>query len=193
MNFEFKKEIIYPEDPIYNDLLTDNFKNYYKVKYEICKEHKPKRIAEIGVRAGYSAWSFLQACPKAGYFGFDANNGQHGGEGGEDGSFTLWADTILSPYACTIELVDTQSVDDLGINNIDFFHVDGDHSVEGVIHDLDLAYKAVKVGGLILVDDITFINDVRNGVARWMAENREKIRNEFRSSMRGEMLIYKER
>ena len=193
MEFEFKKEIIYPQDPIYKDLLTDKFKNYYKTKYEICKEHKPKRIAEIGVRAGYSAWSFLQACPKAEYFGYDANNGQHGGEGGEDGSFALWADTILTSYKYSLEFVDTQGIEVLEISDIDFFHVDGDHSVEGVMHDLDLAYGAIKVGGVILVDDITFINDVRNGAARWMAENREKIRNEFRPSMRGEMLIYKEK
>ena len=40
---------------------------YYDIKQDICRRVAPKTIAEIGVRAGYSAWAFLQAAPDAHY------------------------------------------------------------------------------------------------------------------------------
>lgn len=191
--FIFDKKIICPTDPTATAERIEQYKNYYKIKYELCKGQNPKRIAEIGVRAGYSAWSFLQACPSSKYIGFDANNGMHGGKGGEDGSFFQWTKKILSEYDYELIELDTQTVNDLRISNIDFFHVDGDHTTKGVIHDLSLAYEAINEKGLILVDDITYLKEVNLGVTEWLRIMDRKVIIKFIPSLRGEMLIRKGR
>ena len=189
--FNFDAKIICPEDPTATKERVEQYKEYYKIKYELCKNQSPKIIAEIGVRSGYSAWSFLQACPEAKYIGFDANNGTHGGKGGEDGKFAKWAAKILKDYDIDLIEIDTQKTNDLNINNIDFFHVDGDHSVVGVQHDLDLAFKALSDTGLIVIDDITYLPEVRNGAFMWIKRIDNAITSEFVESLRGEMLIRK--
>lgn len=189
--FKFDESIIYPKDPTASKKRVNQYKNYYSVKYEICKQQKPSLIVEIGVRAGYSAWTFLQACPKAKYIGIDANNGTHGGQGGKDGSFFRWAKRILSNYDVELIEMDSQKVSKLNIKNVDFFHVDGDHSVEGVMHDLDLAYNCLSDNGMILVDDITYLPEVKKGVNLWLIKMGDKVKSQFVESLRGEMVIRK--
>jgi len=189
--FNFDEKIICPGDPTATAERIQQYKDYYKVKYELCKKQNPKIIAEIGVRAGYSAWTFLQACPNAKYIGFDANNGTHGGQGGEDGKFAVWTAKILKDYDVELIEFDTQKVEDLNVSNVDFFHVDGDHTTRGVIHDLDLAFKAISDTGLIVVDDITYLPEVREGVYTWLNKMIGKVDTQFVESLRGEMLIRK--
>jgi len=189
--FKFDDNIICPDDPTANAERIAQYKEYYKIKYDICKKQNPKLIAEIGVRAGYSAWTFLQACPDAKYVGFDANNGTHGGYGGEDGKFFEWTKKILSGYDFELIEIDTQATNDLGISEVDFFHVDGDHTTKGVQYDLDLAFKTLSESGLIVVDDISYIGTVRVGVNGWLTKMRGKVMAEFMESLRGEMLIRK--
>ena len=190
-NFKFDKSIISPRAPTATTKRIQEYKDYYKIKYDICKKQNPKKIAEIGIRCGYSAWAFLQACPQATYFGYDANNGTHGGKGGEDGSFYRWAAEILKDYSVIFHEVDTQLVSDLYLRDIDFFHVDGDHSVKGVRHDLDLAFRAINDNGLILIDDYTYIQTVEDGVDGWILNNSKYIDVSFIPSLRGETLIRK--
>jgi predicted O-methyltransferase YrrM len=189
--FKFDESIIYPRDPTATLTRIAEYKDYYKIKYEICKEQNPQRIAEIGVRAGYSAWTFLQACPKAHYIGIDANNGMHGGQGGQDGSFFEWTKQILADYDIELIEIDTQQTDDLCITDIDFFHVDGDHTTRGVYHDLSLAFNTVNTGGLILVDDMTYIREVYLGAHQWLIDHADLVKYEFRPSLRGELLIWR--
>lgn len=187
--FIFTESIIYPKDPTATAKRIKEYREYYKTKYNICKEQNPRHIVEIGVRAGYSAWSFLQACPKAEYVGIDANNGTHGGQGGRDGRYFKWAKKILSAYECRFIEMDTQKIDDLKIFDVDLFHVDGDHSAKGVQHDLDLAFKAINGNGLILIDDMIYLQTVKSGVHSWIHEMSSEITTEFIPSLRGEMLI----
>lgn len=189
--FVFDEKIIYPKDPTATAERIDQYKEYYKIKYDICKEQNPKKIVEIGVRAGYSAWAFLQACRDAYYIGIDANNGTHGGQGGQDGSFLGWAQSLLEEFNTKFIVLDTQSVNNININDVDFFHVDGDHTTIGVMHDLDLALNSINETGLILVDDITYIPEVNTGVSNWLEINKERVTSEFIQSLRGEMLIRK--
>jgi len=191
LEFKFDENIIYPKDPTATSTRIVEYKDYYKVKYEICKEQNPRRMAEIGVRAGYSAWTFLQACPNAKYIGIDANNGTHGGQGGQDGSFFKWAEKILDGYDVELIEMDTRSVKALEILDIDFFHVDGDHSTKGVYDDLSLAFETLTDNGMLLVDDITYIREVYTGVHKWLTDHGGKVKYEFRPSLRGEMLIWK--
>ena len=189
--FEFSESIVFPNDPSATPERILQYKEYYPVKYGICKAQNPKVIAEIGVRAGYSAWTFLQACPKAEYIGLDANNGTHGGQGGQDGRYAEWAKGILENYNTRFIQVDTQSVDRLDVTDVGLFHVDGDHTSLGVQHDLDLAFRCISDDGLILVDDITYIPEVRDGVNKWLDLMWRVAVSEFIPSLRGEMLIRK--
>ena len=190
--FEFNKGILYPKDHKSFKRLNE-YKEYYKVKYSLCKQYNPKVIAEIGVRAGYSAWSFMQACPDALYIGIDANNGTHGGQGGESGCYFKWAEHLLQPYNYKLVEMDTQKVNSLDLKDVDFFHVDGDHTSLGVQHDLDLALKVLSKDGVILVDDITYLDTVNDGVKIWLNNNEDVVDSKFVPSLRGEMLIYKKK
>jgi predicted O-methyltransferase YrrM len=207
-DWQFDESIIYPKDPTATPERIKEYKEYYPIKYHILKEHLEKTgekdpvIGEIGVRAGYSAWTFMNACPNATYIGFDACSGTHGGQGGQDGSFMRWAHHILVPFhqsGANIYLIelDTQTVDVLDVNGqtlediLDFIHLDGDHSEDGIYHDLDLGFKAVKTGGLILVDDIDYISEVKRGVDKWLKKMGDKVESEYRKSLRGEMIITK--
>lgn len=190
-NFVFDSKIISPDDITATKQRIENYKNYYKIKYDICKKINPKKIVEIGVRAGYSAWTFLQACPNAMYYGIDANNGKHGGEGGDDKKYFNWAKKILKNYNVTLIEQDTQIINNLNIFDIDFFHIDGDHTTEGVIHDLDLCFKVLKNNGYILVDDIDYIKEVKIGVNQWVNKMKDFIEVKYIKSFRGECLIKK--
>jgi len=189
--FVFNEKIICPKDPTATPKRIEQYKAYYPIKYNICKSQNPQRIAEIGIRAGYSAWTFLQAAPNARYIGFDANNGTHGGRGGEDGKYFRWARQILYKYDCVMRQLDTQTVNTLNLKDIDLFHVDGDHTEEGVQHDLDLAFESINKDGLILVDDYQFLESVRLGVDMWIIKMGDQIQFQFKDSFRGEVLIRK--
>ena len=191
MTFQLDKNILYPKDKRINLQTYDKFNDYYKVKYKLCEQFQPDVIAEIGVRAGYSAWTFLQARPEAQYTGFDANNGTHGGQGGEQGQYKQWAESILKDYNATLVDIDTQKTDTLNIKDVDMFHVDGDHTVEGVMHDLDIVFPCVKVGGVIIVDDIKNIPDVKKGCELWIEKMAGKVDTKYVESLRGELIITK--
>ena len=189
--FEFDERIIFPEDPTANPQRVAQYKDYYKVKYNILKNEKPeaKRILEIGVRAGYSAWTFLQACPDVEYVGLDANNGTHGGQGGEDGRFANWAKRILKEYNFHQYQCDTQKETDLSrFGKFDFIHIDGDHTVEGVMHDLDICSEILDESGVMLIDDYTYIKTVQQGVDTWL-QNHKEFSHTFIPSLRGEIVI----
>lgn len=173
--FRFPREVVCPDDIKFQknfDAQLEAFQPYYRMKFEICEWLEPRRIAEIGVRAGYSAWSFLQAVPNSEYFGFDLNQGTHGAAGGENGVYMKWARKILEGYRGTLTELDSQAVEDIGLTDIDLFHVDGDHSYDATFHDLDLALKAVRPEGFILIDDTAnkSIPSVKQAVTDWLKE-----------------------
>lgn len=201
-DFEFDTKIICPWDPTATHKRIEQYKEYYKIKHDIVKECNPKVIIEIGVRAGYSAWAFLQACPKAKYYGFDADNKTHGGQGPK--SYIPWAKEILKNYDATITSpFDTQIADVLPVGG-DFYHIDGDHTTDGVMHDLSICCLGLQDNGHMLVDDYDYIKDVKTGVDRWLTSpvsprNKKgafdpssvRIKHEYRKSLRGEILITK--
>lgn len=188
--FEFKREVIHPEDTIILDKY-EQMREYYKVKYSIARKANPKVIAEIGVRAGYSGWTFLQAAPKARYYALDANNGEYGGGGVDEYGWWEYAQKLLADYDTVFKEINTQVSSTLEYvipEKVDFFHIDGDHSRAGVIHDLCLATGVLSEDGVILVDDITYLNPVREGVEAWLKAN-DEFKGEFVESLRGEMVI----
>ena len=133
---------------------------YYQVKFEVAKRLQPASILEIGVRAGYSALAFLQACPRAQYLGLDSDMGDYGGVMG----YIHHARERLQPYNAVVMRCDTQErpidVETLSVmQNYELWHIDGDHSYHGCMRDIALA---VMMGARwVLVDDYDFILEVR--------------------------------
>lgn len=180
--WEFKKDIICPQDT--KSLARYKaYCKYYKVKYDIARKLAPLTILEIGVRAGYSAYAFLSACPRARYRGIDAENGKYGGE---NGPWMWWAKKILAGFDTWFSVVDSQTLTKLDAS-YDFIHIDGDHSKLGSIHDLELCWPALNAGGAILIDDYDYLDPVREGVDEFVAKYR--IKKQYIKSLRGEILL----
>ncbi|MCJ8329886.1 MAG: class I SAM-dependent methyltransferase [Lentisphaeria bacterium] len=192
MSYQWRKEMQCPWDKSFKKY-KDWYPEYYKTKYEICKKINPGTIVEIGVRAGYSADAFLQACPTATYIGYDADNGQHGGKKGLFAKpYMEWAKKHLALYDYNVTInfpVDSQKVDTLAL--ADFYHIDGDHSKEGVMHDLDTCYNSAELGAHLLIDDIDYIDDVKDGVYEWLEIHKDSITYEYIETKRGDILMKK--
>lgn len=156
---------------------------YIGGKYEIARRYKPRKIVEIGVNTGYAAWAFIQAAEDpatVSYIGFDDWS---------YGPFPEWAmQTLLRGCGrASVVRTDTQTVDSLGVTG-DFIHVDGCHTMVGVMHDLDLALQAMEPEGVILVDDYDDVPDVRMGVDAWLAAH-PKLKWKYCETLRGDILI----
>jgi len=182
--------VVHPDEP---GFAAPKFYDYYRLKYEIAREAAPRSICEIGVRYGYSAWSFLRAAPWASYLGYDLQRGTHGGVKGAD-TFPRVAALLAREFplaAVTLRRADTRRLDTLG-GPYDFIHVDGDHSEAGCYHDLELAWAACAAGGTILTDDIDYIAGVKRAVERFCRDHgADPIAVSFVPSLRGECVIVK--
>jgi predicted O-methyltransferase YrrM len=192
MSYVWREEIECPWDKTFKKYCAW-YPEYYESKYNICKRINPKTIVEIGVRAGYSADAFLQSCPTAKYLGYDADNGQHGGKKGFFAKpYMKWAKEYLAKfdYDVTINFpIDSQKINEIAV--ADFYHIDGDHSKEGVIHDLKTCYNSAPSGAYLLIDDIDYLPLVKEGVEEWIEAHKDSISHEYISSYRGEILIQK--
>lgn len=155
---------------------------YIGGKYEIARRYKPRRIVEIGVNTGYSAWAFMQAAEDPNtvvYVGFDDWS---------YGNFPEWAlQNLLHSPRVVIVRANTQKLDSLNVTG-DFIHVDGDHTKPGVMHDLDLALQAMEPGGVILIDDYDDVPDVREGVDEWLQIHPD-LNWKYCETLRGDILI----
>jgi len=179
-------EIMHPGDPTGNSNLAW-YPEYYGIKQDIVRECNPKLICEIGVRAGYSAVAFMDACPDAFYFGFDADNGTHGGHVG----FTDWAKKLLAGRPAKIWCpFDSQKAKVLPVR-ADFYHIDGDHTTAGCYHDMLICFEDMLSGSFMLVDDFDFLGDVRRGMEMFIKNFSQVILPRYVKSKRGEMLIRK--
>ncbi len=183
MGWVFEKSIISPRDK--KSLARyKEYKPYYRVKYDIAKQINPARILEIGVRAGYSAYAFLCACPNAEYLGIDAENNKHGGKGGP---WIPWAEKILSSFKVELKVADTQKMDRIEGGPFDLIHVDGDHSMKGALHDMRICWLSLSGDGVLFVDDYDYLTEVRKAVDVFISE--VCCVSKYVKSLRGEMLL----
>lgn len=149
-----------PGDPFVSRLPMKKQKEVYLEKYSFFCLCKPKKVVEIGVRAGYSAYILFQACPEVRYIGIDCND--RGNAGGVE--YMNWAKKLLGPYKAEIRIQNSQEIESLDISGVDFVHVDGDHSYAATLHDLGLALGVIQCRGYVLVDDYFYISSVRKAV-----------------------------
>jgi FkbM family methyltransferase len=188
---EWLSSVCHPQD------LPCRQENYYRCAREKCemsRQFKPMKIVEIGVRLGYSAHAFLHGAPLgASYTGFDIVGGDHGGT---KIAGLEYPETILKRDFPKSEIrlvkMNTQKVDDLGLADVDFFHVDGDHTTAGALHDMEMAWKALRAGGVMVVDDYDFLPKVKVAVDGFIAAHQIGMeRCEYRKTFRGDMIMVK--
>lgn len=142
IDFDFRK-YTYGNDPL--KYLFDEWVDYYKLKFAICKAIEPKSILEIGVRYGYDAITFLNACPDASYLGIDNNSDTFGGSIGA----IKWAKEITKGFNVEFLIANTQDLKEFPGDYFDLIHIDGQQDGDGTYRDLELA---LGKGYFILVD-----------------------------------------
>lgn len=153
-----------PDDTVRPD---ERYAAQLRVKFDTVAQMQPppKVIAEIGVRAGYSALAMLLAAPQAHYVGIEQDRGQFGGE---PGITERAVGTVLAGFDYEIVYMDSQQLHQLPFH-ADFFHVDGDHSYDGAWHDLELAWRYSR---FVLVDDYDYIRSVQAAVDHFIVTHR---------------------
>lgn len=191
----WQREIVAPSDDSFKE---KRFYDYYRNKAEISHAAKPKRICEIGVRFGYSAFALLCGAPSAQCFiGVDILPGKYGGL--RDNTFPRVREMLGREFpdvAVWLTHKDTRTECSLPGSNfpfppaLDFVHVDGDHTEAGCRHDLLLAIAATARGGMILVDDYTYVAGVTRAVDKFVVECAARIESHYcKKSLRGEYII----
>lgn len=142
------------------DKRGNSFFDIYHLAWAWAIEHKPKRILEIGTRTGISLCQLLSA-----YLNPDVSVERIV-------SCDLFNDGFISPDLVkynlryigipegTINKIeflvgDSKSTVPTIKGEFDYILVDGDHSQEGALADLENARLLVAVGGIIVFDDIT--------------------------------------
>lgn len=184
----------------------DTYCWYYALAYKV----RPRVIAEIGSRFGYSLKAMIYGAGRyrqqsdLAVFAFD-------NESYEPGCVRKIADMLsytgVREYIVTRQ--DSQTVETLPLRmkgtwdglkdrgdgklvKADLFHVDGDHSIQGTLHDLLLAKEQLADGGVILLDDIDtpVCPGVKAAMTLFLQDNPDFTWDHF-PSVRGLAAIYK--
>jgi len=161
---------------------------YYGLYFDIGRKVKPRGIAEIGVRFGYSALSMIlgSECDPD-FVGFDAEF--------YETSNDIATASIKSATkgSCTISKVDTRKVNSLQVPDgfmADIIHVDGDHEVDGLLHDLNLVLPMANDRSIIIVDDTTHFPLLAQPTDDFAAANGWKV--DTYDSLRGTKILYRD-
>ncbi len=151
----------------YIDLLT--------VLYAAAKILKPENYLEIGVRRGRSLGVVSSACPSVNIFGFDLWLSNYAGMENPGPDFVTNEITRLG-HSGLINLTSGDSkktvpkfIKDNPEVYFDLVTIDGDHSEEGAMIDLRNTLPKLKLGGVIVMDDIVhpqhkYLSDVWKNV-----------------------------
>jgi predicted O-methyltransferase YrrM len=157
--YKFPSHIVHPKDTFFDAARQEAYRSKYQAVLDTGVEQH--RFLEIGVRLGYSAVCLLGAAPNSEYLGLDGMLDE------KDPRYALGIDTLGTAAATLKELfpdatINTQLIDTQvpgayaragEPKGYTFIHVDGDHSAEGALRDLEFALLAAAPGATILVDD----------------------------------------
>jgi predicted O-methyltransferase YrrM len=165
--------------------------NNYIWFYTIGKYFRPQVIVEMGTRFGYSLKAFVD------------------GTGRPASDLSLWAydsecDGLKTLHICenyfkergvaiNINRSDTRLLTALEANNADLVMVDAYHTEDGAFHECELAWNALKNGGIIVFDDASE-EATPNGIAKKGALNfcsKYNLMPYYLPSFRGIFLIEK--
>lgn len=189
-SFELPSYIFKAHDPfikLYQHSGQAAIKNY-SLYHEVCQQLQPQAILEIGVRAGYSAYAMLSSSPPGIiYRGIDLNQGTDGGVVG----YIDYARQMLPKWfpENDIKVVceDSQKLRNFDMN-FTLCHVDGNHSYEGALHDIELCARHADY---VLIDDVTHLQGVHDAVEAFLDRNYSLFNLEasFYETWRGHVMI----
>ena len=163
--YDFRRTA-FPGDPL--AYLFADWLPYYRLKWAIARVLRPRRILEIGVRFGYSAAAFLDACPEAEYLGIDNDSEAFGGyKGAID-----WARRIAGESRASYLLADSQQLAEFPGGRYDLIHVDGQQDGDGSFRDLT---KAMRQARYILVDGFFWTRRNFQNVSDFVYRHRDRI------------------
>ena len=171
---------------------TEEARRYYETKHRIAERLQPRSIVEIGVRAGYSAYAFLHACPKAYFLGIDWGiKGAFDEANRNEVAFcSNNVERLMSEFP-SFRMIWNNSHHLGGIpaapggGVYEFAHVDADHSYEGCTADL----KLTKDCKWVLVDDFDVGPEVRGACRDWLLAHPELKAEYIPDGFRGQLLI----
>ncbi|MGA2037797.1 MAG: methyltransferase domain-containing protein [Bryobacteraceae bacterium] len=155
------------DDPLRH--LFDEWVPYYRGKWAIARYLQPARILEIGVRYGYSALAFLNACPSARYLGIDLDSDLYGGAKGA----IEWARSHTRDYKAEFIIADSQTFERFPGGDYDLIHVDGQQDDKGFLHDMEIALRQARY---ILVDGYFWTRDNFLSASEFLYCNKDLIR-----------------
>ena len=122
---------------------------------------QPKAYLEIGVRRGRSAAAVGAMAPDCAIFGFDLWLSDYGGLDNPGPDFVR-GEIAAAGHHGTVTFVSGDSgvtvpkfLDEHRELYFDLINVDGDHSVPGAARDLANVLPRLKIGGVIVFDDIS--------------------------------------
>jgi len=188
---QISPDLLHPNEGITGPEMRVNNKiwHYTRWKNIIGEFLAPKVIVEIGVRAGWAAFSFLKNNPDAEYHGFDLNKGTEGGIVG----FTDWCIQKMNEMGYKHNIrnnIDSQQMTEMPVKNACLYHVDGDHTRKGALHDMELCYAAMGPDSFIVVDDYDYLVPVKLAVDDFLSTHSDLV-GFFVPTTRGDMIMYK--
>lgn len=139
-NYDHKPSLpqLDPSIPSSSAMMTEQYRvGYACFKREVARVLQPKSILEVGIGMGTSAMAFLDGCPTATYVGLDNNSGEDFLVKPSD-----YVSGLLSSgkFKNRIQIGNSQEMSEFP--HCDLVHVDGDHSRQGVRHDVTLAWRS---------------------------------------------------
>jgi hypothetical protein len=127
--------------------------NNYTWFWAIGHYYKPKKIVEQGTRFGYSLKAFVSG---AGHAPSEYSISVYDMECDGFKPLTVMEDYFINKLNIknlTVHRVNTQSINDLGVTDVDLAMVDGEHTESGCLHECQTAWAALRHGGVMVVDD----------------------------------------
>lgn len=165
-------------------------KLYYGVVPFLMRGKNPKNIAEIGVAYGYHAHSIMLSLPQVNYFGIDPYLADYDlddvfcsevsrvfFEPDRTQAMRRLGDAVaqsLSVYGQRANLIRKRSADaaqQFESGFFDLIFIDGDHTYDGVIGDLNAWWPKVMAGGILCGDDYVSFEGVRTALDEFVRAN----------------------
>lgn len=156
--------------------------NCFEIYYGLAKYIQPKTFLEIGVRFGFSFLPLMIGGDKLEYcLGYDNE---------EYGNNSIATENIAKYYTgkakYEILTLNSHTIKKLPMF-FDIISIDGDHSYNGKIQDLELTLDHCK---FVIIDDYDYHNDVKNSSNFFVNKYKEKIlRTSHIKSFRGTLII----
>lgn len=134
------------DDRLYFDpVLRQSYYNYY---FSYGRHFRPTKVYEMGVRAGYTAHYIISGAAGSvrKYRGIDLESYLQGSN--------AHAMALLSKVCPDASIANGSSHDLKRLDDAyDLIHIDGDHTYDGKLQDLQLALDSLASEGVIVVDD----------------------------------------